>query len=505
MLPTDAEDDLLTIGYNMATEKSYVNLFDMVLESCLKFTNADGGSLYIVDEESKNLIHLLDANHQLDFGSKQSIAQADMQMAEDKETNLFTYTYHHNRLLNIADIYTVKEFDVISIREFDARNGYRTKSVLMAPISIKDRAVLGVMMLYNCRNEEGEVVPFNWECERAVVSLTSQMASNLTNMTLIQDLEELLGSFVECMTTAIDTKTPYNANHTRHVAKYCMEICEQINALHTRGECEIFISENDKEQLHMAAMLHDIGKIVIHRGILDKASRLSELEYEKLYNKLEWIRLMLKIDMLEGRFDESSWAMEDIKLTNFCRDLHRMNIAEMLTKTDLDRIEDMAGRVYVSPIGERFPYLNEKEKKALNIKQGTLTDEERRQIQEHVVYTNRILDKIKFTDKYSKVQSIAANHHEYLDGSGYPNGLKAEQLDILTRILTVCDIFDSLTAEDRPYKGPMPLDQAIKILKDLAKRGKLDEKIVTILSDYMMEHFVKETSPLLLQADAKSF
>ena len=134
MLPTDAEDDLLTIGYNMATEKSYVNLFDMVLESCLKFTNADGGSLYIVDEESKNLIHLLDANHQLDFGSKQSIAQADMQMAEDKETNLFTYTYHHNRLLNIADIYTVKEFDVISIREFDARNGYRTKSVLMAPI-----------------------------------------------------------------------------------------------------------------------------------------------------------------------------------------------------------------------------------------------------------------------------------------------------------------------------------------------------------------------------------
>ncbi len=505
MLPTEREDDLLKIVYKMATEKRYVSLFDMVLESCLKYTNADGGTLYMVDDETKRLVHLLDVNYVLDSETRRSVVQADMQIAEDKETNLFTYTYHHGDLLNIEDIYSAKEFDVYFIRESDARNHYRTQSVLMAPISINNKAILGVMMLYNCRDEAGNVIPFTRECERVVVSLTSQMASNLTNMNLIQDLEELLGSFVECMTTAIDAKTPYNANHTRHVAKYCMEICEQINALYTRGVSDCYITENDKEQLRMAAMLHDIGKIVIHRGILDKASRLTELEYEKLYSKLEWIRLMLKIDMLEGRFDEASYELEDIKLTNFCRDLHRMNIAEMLTKTDLDRIDEMAGRVYVDPIGERHPYLDENESKALHIVKGTLTEEERREVQKHVVYTAQILDKIKFTEKYNKVKEIAANHHEYLDGSGYPNGLTAPDLNLLTRILTVCDIFDSLTAEDRPYKKSIDLGQALQILKDLAKRGKLDEWLVEVVSEYMENHFKRGTALLLTPTEQRPF
>ena len=505
MLPTEREDELLKVIYKMATEKRYVSLFDMVLESCLKYTNADGGTIYMVDDESKGLVHLMDVNHALDAGSRQSILQSDLQIAENKETNLFTYTYHHAELLNIADIYSAKEFDVYFIREYDARNNYRTKSVLMVPIMINNRNILGVMMLYNCRDNDGNVIPFTRECQRAVVSLTSQMASNLTNMNLIQDLEELLRSFVECMTTAIDAKTPYNANHTRHVAKYCMELCEDINARYTKGIGDCYITENDKEQLRLAAMLHDIGKIVIHRGILDKASRLTELEYEKLYNKLEWIRLMLKIDMLEGRYDKNAYDLDDIRLTNFCRDLHRMNIAEMLTKTDLDRIDDMAQRVYVDPIGERHPYLDENESKALHIVKGTLTEEERREVQKHVVYTAQILDKIKFTEKYNKVKEIAANHHEYLDGSGYPNGLKAPDLNILTRILTVCDIFDSLTAEDRPYKKSMDLSQALDILKDMAKHGKLDEWLVEVLCDYMKENFRRETALLLTPAEPRPF
>ncbi len=505
MLPTVQEDDLLSIVYKMATEKRYVRLFDMVLESCLRYTNADGGTLYMVDDESKRLVHLMDENLVLNSGSKQSISQADMQIADDKETNLFTYTYRHNQLLNIADIYSAKEFDVYAIREHDARNNYRTQSVLMAPISISSGAVLGVMMLYNCRDDAGYVIPFTRECERAVVSLTAQMASNVTNINLIQSLEDQLGSFVECMTTAIDAKTPYNANHTRHVAQYCMEICEDINARFTKGTGDSYITEKDKEQLRMAAMLHDIGKIVIHRGILDKDSRLTELEYQKLYNKLEWIRLMRKIDMLEGRYSEAEFAEEDVKLTNFCHDLHRMNGAEMLTQTDLLRIEEMARKVYTDPTGTEHPYLDEHENKALHIVYGTLTDDERREVQKHVVYTAQILDKIKFTEKYNMVKEIAANHHEYMDGSGYPKGLKAEDLNLLTRILTVCDIFDSLTAEDRPYKKAKELSEALKILKKMAEQGKLDGWLVEVVSEYMTEHFKPKSALFLSQPEARLF
>ena len=363
-------------------------------------------------------------------------------------------------------------------------------------------------MLYNCKDGDGNVVPFNSACETAVKSLTTQLASNLTNMMLLQKQEDLLDSFVECMTAAIDEKTPYNATHTRKVAQYCEEICEYINTLHTKGELDDswVISENDKEQLHMAAMLHDIGKIITPREILNKASRMSAANFNNLYNKLEKIRLMLKIHMLEGYFDPADWAVEDRKIAEFLNDLLRINTGEFLTDADIQKVDEMAQRTYTNPQGDPpIAYLNEEEQKALHIRKGTLTEDERKQVQEHVVYTERILSKIQFTAKYNKVKEIASNHHEYLDGTGYPKGLKAPQLDKLTRILTACDIFDSLTAEDRPYKAPMELPEARKIMESMARSGKLDSKIVELLFDYMEENFKRPLKPLLLSTESKPF
>ncbi|MCR5250470.1 MAG: HD domain-containing protein [Lachnospiraceae bacterium] len=504
---TEAEKGLLEIGYSMATETNFYTLFDTILDACIRYTNADGGTLYMVDyededdedaaeETSVRLVHLLDRNRTLDAqGEHITASQADMasiitQKTRDlSDSNLFSYTYRNCKMLNIADIYEVKGFDVREIREFDARHSYRTKSILMAPINVKNQKILGVMMLYNSMNEAGEVGPFSRDCERVVASLSAQMANTLTSIMLLEDTEAQLGSFVNSLVTAIDNKTPYNANHTRNVKRYCMKVVDLINAKHTRGDIQdIFIGQNDRDQLSMAALLHDIGKLITPREVLNKATRLGTA-YEGLRARLEKIQLLKKIDMLEKRLDPADWSSENLKIENFLNSLDDMNCCDFLTDEVIARVDEIGALVYKTPDGHEIPYLTKEEKDFLHIRKGTLTDEERELVHEHVVYTDLILRDIKFTDKYNKVRRIAACHHEYLDGSGYPNGIKGDELDILTRILTACDIFDSLTADDRPYKKPHDGPSAVNILKKMAKDGQLDERIV----GYIEECLVKET------------
>lgn len=489
-------EDLLSVGYNLATQTSFFGLFDTVLDASMRFTNADGGTLYITDEETGSLVHLSDINRTLDKKGSRSSSQADMIPADDSERNLFTNASITKKLINISDIYNTRKYDIQAIKERDEKNHYRTSSVMMVPIMDTNQKVLGVMMLYNCKDDEGNVVSFDKNCERTVVSIASQMANNLTNKILIQDQQELLDSFVECMITAIDAKTPYNANHTNHVTGYCMMVGEYINVLHTRGVTEVYLNENDMEQLTMAAMLHDIGKIITPREVLNKSTRLGA-GYDHLHNKLEKIVLMKKIDMLEGRLDNAQWAMDDLRLTNFLMDLERMNVCDYLTDEDIARVDFMSTQVYEPENGDPIPYLSPQEKEWLHIRKGTLTDEEKEEVHLHVTFTDRILEKIRFTDKYNKVRTIAANHHEYLDGSGYPAHKTGRDLDLLTRILTVCDIFDSLMADDRPYKKALTLDTAMSILESMGEEGKLDMMIVRCLKDCVLKGKKPETGASL--------
>ena len=474
--------DLLELGYSLSTERYYLRLFDLILDGCMKFTSADAGTLFI--ENNGKLRRLIVVNKSLGIHEGRGEAPIADSVAEFEEHDLLAYTVQCMRPVNIADIYQEKQFEILNIKEFDAKNNYRTQSILNVPIIQADGKLMGVIQLTNCLDDDNQVIPFPEEYEKMVSSLTSQMAITLTNMMLIQDLEELLFSFVEAMTTAIDERTPYNAHHTTHVAEYCMEVIDHINALYTRGEYKEFIGENDREQLYLAALLHDLGKMITPREILNKSTRLGLL-YDGLMNKLERISLLMKIDMLEGRMDSAEWAMADLRLSNFRAELPGINIRERLNDSEIYRINDMARRVYVAPDGTEIPYLNEEEKKALNIVKGTLTMEERKTVEQHVVYTDKMLDKIRFNEKYDRVQRIASRHHEYLDGSGYPDHLTAENLDLLTRILTIVDIFESLTSNDRPYKGTVPVHKAVEILTAMAKEGKLDEDLVRIIGDYM--------------------
>lgn len=471
---------LLEVGYSIATEQNYVKLFKNILDACVEFTNADGGTLYIAD--SGSLMHLLDINRSL--GIDRSVAEADKSVAVDNDTNIYTYTYHHRELLNIPDVYADERFDINDIKEFDEKYEYRTTSLLMVPVAVSDEKALGVLMLYNCMNGLGQVVPFDEDGETFVRSLTSQMANSLTSIMLIQDMEDLLGSFVESLTYAIDAKTPYNAHHTLNVAKYCMVMAGYINSQHTIGMTDMFINENDQEQLKMAAMLHDIGKIVTPREVLNKSTRLGPLR-EHLEDKLVGIRLMKKIDMLEGRLDREQWEKDDVQIYEFIERLEDLDVKDRLTDSDMALVNSIAEKNYVSPEGVFYPYLSDEEHECLSIRKGTLTDDERHIVNQHVVYTDKMLGSINFTEKFNKVRTIAANHHEYLNGTGYPNRKKAEEIGPLARLLTICDIFDSLTADDRPYKRAHSLERALEILKEMADEGKLDKDLVKMLSDCM--------------------
>lgn len=479
---TEEINDILELGYSLSTERYYLKLFDLILDGCMKFTNADGGNLYI--EDNGRLKQLIFVNRSLGLYRGRGGEPIDNVEIDIKSHNLMAYTATHQENLNIPDIYKEKEFEILAIKEFDALNNYRTQSLLTVPIFEPGKKVIGVMQLTNCMDDAGNVIPFSDEYVKMVNSLTAQMAIALTNMMLIQELEELLFSFVESLTTAIDARTPYNANHTVNVANYCKEVVDYINALHTRGEYEYFIDKNDRDQLYMAAMLHDIGKMITPRGVLNKATRMGD-KFDSLMNKLEKISLMMKIDKLEGRMDAAEWAMADLRLSNFRAELPGMNIRERLTENEMYRIKEMASRSYTMQDGTVIPYLDEEEVKAMTIEKGTLTFEERKIVEQHVEFTEKMLSKIQFNERYDKVKEIASDHHEYLNGSGYPNHKTAEDLGILTRILTIVDIYDSLTSTDRPYKGPVPLHKALDILESMANEGKLDAELVRIISDYM--------------------
>ena len=477
----DDINDILELGYKLATERYYFKLFDIIIEGCVKFTNSDCGTLFLAD--GAKLRPLISICKSLDIHTGQG-SRLDDYDVDMHAHNLIAYTAAKKQVIRIDDIYQESQFDISRIKRFDSEHSYRTKSTMVVPIFEPGKKVVGVLQLCNCRDDLGLGIPYPKELEFVVSSLTSQMAVTLTTMLLIQELEELLGSFVESMTTAIDARTPYNANHTINVADYCMDFVDFINALHTRGEFRQFIAEDDRNQLKMAAMLHDLGKMITPREVLNKATRLG-LNYEGLMSRLGKIRLMMKIDMLEGRLDNAQWAMDDLRLCNFIAELPGLNIRDRLTENEVYRVNEMAQKIYVTPEGEEIPYLTEEETKALNITKGTLTVEEREIVQQHVVYTDKMLSKIKFNEKYNRVRLIASNHHEYLDGSGYPNGYRADKIDILTRILTIADIYDSLTANDRPYKGTVPVHKALDILVAMSDEGKLDKELVRIFVDFI--------------------
>ena len=300
------------------------------------------------------------------------------------------------------------------------------------------------------------------------------------------EMQKMLFSMADCMAEAIEGRTPYNANHTKNVAKRSIEMLDYINKLHKERKSELHFSKKDKRQMYLAAMLHDIGKMDVPLEVMDKPTKLGRLE-EPLRARLRIISLKLENDALTETVPKEKADTQILQINEFLEKLDGFNCGRPLKDDEWAIIDKMGESVYVSSSGEEIPFLTKEELDDLRIKAGTLSDNERKIMQSHVVYTDKILSHMHFGKDYKDVRAMASNHHELLNAKGYPNGIGADKLDVMTRILTIMDIYDSLIADDRPYKKPKPVKVAFNILDEEAEMGKIDAELLSVAKEIWLK------------------
>ncbi len=300
------------------------------------------------------------------------------------------------------------------------------------------------------------------------------------------EMQDMLFSMAEAMAETIEGRTPYNANHTKNVAKRCIEMLDYINQQHKLKKADLSFTEDDKRQLYLAAMLHDVGKMDIPLGVMDKSTKLGSRE-KQLRDRLEIIGLRIENDVLNGRTDRSEADVKLRQIDSFINSLGAFNCGRPLKEEEWQLVDEIAASIYMGADDREIPYLTAEEIDDLHIKAGTLSEQERLTMQSHVTFTDKILAHIHFGEHFDRVREMASNHHELLNGKGYPKGIDEKELDVMTRILTIMDIYDSLIADDRPYKKAKPVPVAFKILDEEAAAGKIDAELLQFAKELYLK------------------
>jgi HD-GYP domain-containing protein (c-di-GMP phosphodiesterase class II) len=495
---------LTQIGTALSAERNIGRLLEMIVDEARSFTNADGGTLYIVDEERRMLRFGIAQNDSLKVrmgGTAENITWPPVQLYNEDEhpnyANVSSYAALSGDIVNIPDVYHAEKFDFEGTRKFDANTGYRSQSMLVVPMKNHENDIIGVLQLLNAQERStGKVIPFSDECQTLTESLASQAAVALTNNILIKDLENLFEAFIKTIATAIDEKSPYTGSHGRRVVGLTMDIAEVINTVKTGYFKDIYFDKNQMDELRIAAWLHDVGKVAVPEYVMDKATKL-----ESLYDGIELVKTrfeVMKRDIemkysgvseIGGALSRASISDEyEREIQNLKDDLdfiERMNkSSEFVAEEDLQRIRSVAARS-LSIDGQKTHFLTDAEIDNLSVRRGTLNDRERDIINSHTTIACKMLSQIPFPRRLKNVPLFVVSHHERLNGEGYPNGMSGDEIPLQARILAFADVFEALTARDRPYrKGKTLLSQAIKILGFMVEEGHLDSNLFDL--------FVKE-------------
>lgn len=499
---------LSEIGIALSAEKNLDRLLEAIVDQARLFSGADAGTLYIMNEESECLEFAIVQNNTLKTrmgGTAGPITWPPVPLKKDGApnfSNVSSYTALTGEIVNIPDVYEAEGFDFSGTRKFDSGTGYRSQSMLVIPMKNKEGEIIGVLQLINAMDLLTQrTIPFLPAHIDLIASLASQAAVAITNVRLYRDLENLLDSFIKTIATAIDEKSHYTAGHIQRVQILTMEIAKHMRNK-TEGPFRDFsMNEDEMKELSMAAWLHDIGKIITPEHVVDKATKL-----EKIFDmahliaaRYEVLKRDAKIRALEEKlkaYEASATQAKDFKEIDgeYAQEykalveeeqfvLNCNQPGEFMDDEKIERLKKIATKMWGFE-GRETPYLTEEELYNLSIRKGSLTTEERKIIENHALVTFKMLSKLPFPKKMKHVAEYAAAHHEKLNGTGYPFGLKAEQLAIPSKIIAIADIFEALTARDRPYRKPMPISQALKILGFMKKDGHIDGDI--------LEFFVQE-------------
>jgi HD-GYP domain-containing protein (c-di-GMP phosphodiesterase class II) len=473
---------ILDIGIELSSEHRLSNLLTNILMHEMSITSSDAGKLYINDSDELRLTNMV--YHSLNISACDRREVLSLKQVMNIENNICVYAAIHREIIIIKDINKDSKFDFSDLKRFDNRNRYYTKSMMVIPLLSQEKEVLGVIQLMNALDSERNITTYNKENVYIVYALALQASLSLSNVLNVNEVKKFLHSVVSVLSTAIDEMSPFNANHSFHVALYTEGFVQFLNEHYAKREKELYFGENRKEQIVMAAMLHDIGKLAIPQELMNKPTRLHG-RLELIHSRLELIKALTKNDYLEHSINEGEWRIKTQEIDRIKELVEKADRVTYISDEMLEEIDKISRQSYRSKDGDTLFYITDEEMNHLTIRRGSLTDEERKTMESHVVSTAKILNKIRFGKNYRQVAKWASGHHELLDGTGYPNQLTSDEIPIETRILTIVDIFDALTAKDRPYKKGVSNQNAIHILSNMVYDGKIDRHLFELFTEYV--------------------
>ena len=509
----DSIEDLLrrlehlnAVGAALSKEHDITRLLESILVAAKTITHADGGTLYRVTEDRQALRFEILKTDSLKIAmggtSGKPIDFPNLPLLDEQgrpnDSLVAAYAAIHSQTVNIVDDYTEANFDFSGTRQFDARTGYRSQSFLAVPMKDHEGDVIGVLQLINAKHTaSGEVVPFSSSDQSLAESLASQAAIAISNRSLMSQLEALFEAFISLINLAIDEKSPYTGGHCQRVPTLTMMLAEAVNA-HKQGPLAAFnMDDRDRYELKIAGLLHDCGKVTTPVHVVDKATKLQTLfdRIDLIDTRFEVVKRDEEIAALRAQLAlrEQKDAAAESKLWTQCREkidtldadrafLRRVNQgAESMQVADLQRVREIGHqRTWRSANGLEAELLNADEIENLTIRAGTLTFGERDVINNHIVATIKMLEQLPWPKHLKNVPEYAGGHHERMDGKGYPKGLTRDQMSVQARVMGIADIFEALTARDRPYKEGMKLSQAMRIMNKFSTGGHIDPDLFEI-------------------------
>lgn len=498
-------EQLNDIGASLSNERNLGRLLEKILVAAKTITRADGGTLYRMSEDQRRLHFEIVRTDSLGIafggtsGNPISSKFQDLPLyREDGTPNnsmVAAYAAITGKTVNIADAYEAEGFDFSGTRRFDAGTGYRSKSFLTVPMRNHEGEIIGVLQLINAVHPESGVVhAFSESDQRLAESLASQAAIALTNRQLVQQLEELFESFVKLINTAIDEKSPYTGGHCQRVPELTMLLAEAVNETTEGPLADFALTDKDRYELKIAALLHDCGKVTTPVHVVDKATKLQTIfdRIQLVDTRFEVLKRDAEIEMLRAIADggdrEELERRYQMRVTLYDEDrafLRKTNIGgERMNDEDVERVKRI-GRDYRwrNTAGEDVPFLTDDEVENLTIRAGTLTAGEREIINHHIVATIKMLEQLPWPKHLKNVPEYAGGHHERMDGKGYPKGLKREEMSWQARMMGIADIFEALTAKDRPYKDAMKLSQALSIMENFKNGGHIDPDLFAVFKE----------------------
>jgi HD-GYP domain-containing protein (c-di-GMP phosphodiesterase class II) len=498
-------EELNTIGVRLTAERDTDALLDLILTKAREITHSDAGSIYLVEEPEQGRRRL---RFKLAQNDSVTVPFAEFTLPINEES-VVGHVALTGEVLQLDDAYVLPEGSRFHInRDFDIRAAYRTKSMLVVPMKTPAGEIIGALQLINCKRDKGliftsaeaaerEAMPYSGRFRDLAASLASQAAVALENSRLYESIQTLFEGFVQASVTAIESRDPTTSGHSFRVADLTVALAVAADRADHGPFSDVRFSADELKELRYASLLHDFGKVGVREEVLVKAKKLYPAHLEQIRQRSEILKRGLELKFARRKLDylleggrerylreapslDAELAALLAELEHHLKAVAAANEPTVMAEQIATGIRQLAHKTFVDHLGESHALITPEEASILSIARGSLTEAEYQQIQSHVVHTYQFLRQIPWTRELHRVPEIARSHHEKLNGSGYPEGRRADGIPIQARMMTISDIFDALTASDRPYKAAVSVERALDILNHERGAGAIDSSLLDL-------------------------